>query len=74
LHSDNPPDRCYYCKNELFTKVKYIAGKESYEAVFDGSNADDLNDFRPGMKAKKELGVKRSRKRSSTGLVKLNMK
>ncbi|HBE40736.1 MAG TPA: ATP-dependent sacrificial sulfur transferase LarE [Bacteroidales bacterium] len=56
-YSDNPPDRCYYCKNELFTKVKYIAGKEGYEAVFDGSNADDLKDFRPGMKAKKELGV-----------------
>ncbi|HSL86960.1 MAG TPA: ATP-dependent sacrificial sulfur transferase LarE, partial [Bacteroidales bacterium] len=56
-YSDNPPDRCYYCKNELFTKIKYIADKEGYEAVFDGSNADDLKDFRPGMKAKKELGV-----------------
>jgi len=56
-YSDNPPDRCYYCKNELFTKVKYIADKEGYEVVFDGSNADDLNDFRPGMKAKKEQGV-----------------
>jgi uncharacterized protein len=56
-YSDNPPDRCYYCKNELFSKVKYIASKEGYEVVFDGSNADDLNDFRPGMKAKKEMGV-----------------
>ncbi len=56
-YSDNPPDRCYYCKNELFTKIKYIADIEGYDAVFDGSNADDLNDFRPGMKAKKELGV-----------------
>jgi len=56
-YSDNPPDRCYYCKSELFRKIKHIAGKEGYEAVFDGSNADDQNDFRPGMKAKKEFGV-----------------
>jgi pyridinium-3,5-biscarboxylic acid mononucleotide sulfurtransferase len=56
-YSDNPPDRCYYCKHELFTKIKYIADKEGYEIVFDGSNYDDLKDFRPGLKAKKELGV-----------------
>jgi pyridinium-3,5-biscarboxylic acid mononucleotide sulfurtransferase len=56
-YSDNPPDRCYYCKNELFTKIRYIASQEGYEVVLDGSNADDLNDFRPGMKAKKEMGV-----------------
>jgi uncharacterized protein len=56
-YSDNPPDRCYYCKSELFGKIKYIAGKEGFEAVFDGSNADDARDFRPGMKAKKEKGV-----------------
>jgi uncharacterized protein len=56
-YSDNPPDRCYYCKSELFGKIKYIALEEGYEAVFDGSNADDLKDFRPGMKAKQENGV-----------------
>jgi uncharacterized protein len=56
-YSDNPPDRCYYCKSELFGKIKYIALQEGYEAVFDGSNADDLIDFRPGMKAKQEKGV-----------------
>lgn len=56
-YSDNPPDRCYYCKSELFGKIKLIASTEGYEAVFDGSNADDLNDFRPGMRAKKEHGV-----------------
>ena len=56
-YSDNPPDRCYYCKSELFGKIKYIASNEGYEAVFDGSNADDLKDFRPGMKAKQEKGV-----------------
>lgn len=56
-YADNPPDRCYYCKNELFGKIKYIAQKEGFEIVFDGSNADDIKDFRPGMKAKKEKGV-----------------
>ena len=56
-YADNPPDRCYYCKNELFTKISYIASQEGYEVVLDGSNADDLKDFRPGMKAKKEMGV-----------------
>ena len=56
-YSDNPPDRCYYCKSELFGKIKYIAESEGYDAVFDGSNADDSKDFRPGMKAKQEKGV-----------------
>jgi uncharacterized protein len=56
-YADNPPDRCYYCKSELFGKIKYIATEEHYQAVFDGSNADDLKDFRPGMKAKQEKGV-----------------
>ena len=56
-YSDNPPDRCYYCKSELFGKIKHIATKEGFEVVFDGSNADDLKDFRPGMKAKHEKGV-----------------
>jgi pyridinium-3,5-biscarboxylic acid mononucleotide sulfurtransferase len=56
-YADNPPDRCYYCKSELFGKIKYIAENEGYEIVFDGSNADDLKDFRPGMKAKQEKGI-----------------
>jgi uncharacterized protein len=56
-YADNPPDRCYYCKSELFGKIKYIASIEGYEVIFDGSNADDLKDFRPGMKAKQEKGV-----------------
>lgn len=56
-YADNPPDRCYYCKSELFGKIKFIASQENYEAVFDGSNADDTKDFRPGMKAKREKGV-----------------
>ena len=56
-YSENPPDRCYYCKSELFGKIKSIADNEGFEVIFDGSNAGDLNDFRPGMKAKLENGV-----------------
>jgi uncharacterized protein len=56
-YSDNPPDRCYYCKSELFGKIQFIAKEEGYEIVYDGSNADDLKDFRPGMKAKQEKGA-----------------
>ncbi len=55
--SDNPPDRCYYCKHELFTLITDIAGEKKYEAVFDGSNADDLCDYRPGMRAIRELHI-----------------
>lgn len=55
--ADNPPNRCYYCKKELFGKVWEEARKRGLNAVADGSNADDVNDFRPGMTAAKELGV-----------------
>jgi len=55
--SENPPDRCYYCKNELFSLIRHIAEQEGIEAVFDGSNADDLKDYRPGMRALREQGV-----------------
>lgn len=56
--SSNPKDRCYYCKTELFSRLKRIAGEKGLAWVIDGSNADDLKDFRPGSKAKAELGVK----------------
>ncbi|NYE58090.1 ATP-dependent sacrificial sulfur transferase LarE [Carboxydothermus ferrireducens] len=55
---NNPPNRCYFCKKELFSKLLQVAKKEGFSFVLDGSNADDLNDFRPGMKAAKELGVR----------------
>jgi pyridinium-3,5-biscarboxylic acid mononucleotide sulfurtransferase len=55
--ADNPPERCYYCKRELFSKITAIARQEGYGAVFDGSNADDLRDYRPGRKALAELGI-----------------
>lgn len=56
-YSENPPDRCFYCKSELFSKIKIIADRDGFEVVFDGSNADDMNDFRPGMIAKQKYGV-----------------
>jgi uncharacterized protein len=53
----NPPERCYLCKLERFSALKKIANKRGYGAIFDGSNADDGRDYRPGMKAVRELGV-----------------
>jgi pyridinium-3,5-biscarboxylic acid mononucleotide sulfurtransferase len=55
--SDNPPDRCYYCKSELFSKIKAIAQNEGFDAVFEGANVDDQSDYRPGRRAIKELGI-----------------
>jgi uncharacterized protein len=55
--ADNPPDRCYYCKHELFSKLINIAKANDIRYVLDGSNFDDKNDHRPGMRAAKQLGV-----------------
>ncbi|MBD3243283.1 MAG: ATP-dependent sacrificial sulfur transferase LarE [Chitinivibrionales bacterium] len=55
--TQNPPDRCYYCKGELFRLIKEIAAQEDFAAVFDGSNADDIHDHRPGRRALRELGI-----------------
>ncbi|MBF0195272.1 MAG: ATP-dependent sacrificial sulfur transferase LarE [Magnetococcales bacterium] len=53
----NSPERCFYCKNELFQLLTKKAEKEGYAAVFDGSTTDDLNDYRPGSRAKNEFNV-----------------
>ena len=55
--ASNPKNRCYYCKKELFSKVKAIAKENNVTYVFDGSNVDDDGDYRPGMVAARELGV-----------------
>lgn len=55
--SNNPPDRCYICKRELFSKIKGIARENNINAVVEGSNADDINDYRPGMRAVAELDI-----------------
>lgn len=54
----NPPNRCYYCKTELFTKLATIAQARGFAYVCDGNNRDDVGDFRPGMQAARELGVR----------------
>jgi uncharacterized protein len=55
---NNPPDRCYICKKELFSAFIRAAAEKGYSYVAEGSNMDDLGDYRPGMRAIKELGVK----------------
>ena len=54
----NPLNRCFYCKNELFSKLKKIAKQEGINFVIDASNAADLLDYRPGAKAKNKLGIR----------------
>lgn len=54
----NPVDRCYFCKGELFTKVREIADANGIEWVCDGTNADDTGDYRPGRRAAREQGVR----------------
>jgi len=56
--SSNPPDRCYYCKTELFTKLFALAKEYGLNYVIDGSNCDDEKDFRPGMRAAAEFRVR----------------
>jgi uncharacterized protein len=57
-YSANPSNRCYYCKDELFAKLKDVALERGHAAVLDGLNVDDLNDFRPGRKAGEEHQVR----------------
>ena len=54
----NPVNRCYFCKSELWDKLTPIAQERGYAAVVDGSNVDDLGEFRPGMDAGKERDVR----------------
>lgn len=56
--SNNPPHRCFLCKSELYSKLTQIAKNRSIPWVFDGSNGDDVGDFRPGRKAAHQLGVR----------------
>jgi uncharacterized protein len=55
---DNPRNRCYYCKKELFGKLRAIADEEGLAHVLDGTNLDDRSDHRPGRQAAEELGVR----------------
>lgn len=50
-YADNPINRCFFCKNELYSRLSELAAKRDIEVVCDGSNADDAGDYRPGLKA-----------------------
>ena len=55
---NNPPERCYHCKMELFSRIRGIAETEGIPHVLDGANYEDTGDFRPGSRAAGELGVR----------------
>lgn len=57
-YRNNTPDRCYFCKHGIFTEVKKIADEYGIEYMAEGSNMDDLGDYRPGLRAAAELSVK----------------
>ncbi|NMB73001.1 MAG: ATP-dependent sacrificial sulfur transferase LarE [Bacteroidales bacterium] len=57
-YTSNPVNRCYFCKSELFERIAEIAASGRYHNMVDGSNVDDLSDYRPGLKAVREKGVR----------------
>ena len=56
--SDNPKNRCYLCKKELFEKIKQVAKESGMNEIIEGSNMDDIGDYRPGLQAIEELEIK----------------
>lgn len=56
--SHNPKNRCYLCKHELFEKIRSIADSEGIKGIVEGSNLDDNGDYRPGLMAVAELGIR----------------
>lgn len=54
---DNPPDRCYRCKRRLFSLLTRLAAKDNIRHVLDGTNADDMRAYRPGLRALDECGI-----------------
>lgn len=57
-YAANPANRCYFCKSELYSKLADVAAEHHLAAIVDGNNADDVGDWRPGMKAARERGVR----------------
>jgi uncharacterized protein len=53
----NPKDRCYICKTGLYSDIMKIKERKNFDVILDGSNTDDLDDYRPGMRALKELDI-----------------
>lgn len=56
-YRSNPANRCYYCKQELYTHLREVARLRGIADIADGSNADDRSDYRPGRQAAREFGV-----------------
>ncbi|PYP81491.1 MAG: ATP-dependent sacrificial sulfur transferase LarE [Gemmatimonadetes bacterium] len=56
-YAANPSNRCYYCKTELWSRLVPVAHARGFRAVADGTNADDLSDWRPGAQAAREHGI-----------------
>jgi uncharacterized protein len=54
----NPTNRCYYCKQELYTALARMRDERGFAVIADGSNADDRGDYRPGRQAAREFGVR----------------
>ncbi|WP_448526840.1 ATP-dependent sacrificial sulfur transferase LarE [Parathermosynechococcus lividus] len=57
-YATNPVNRCYFCKSELHDRLRGLAQEWGYDYIVDGVNADDLQDYRPGIAAAKERGVR----------------
>jgi pyridinium-3,5-biscarboxylic acid mononucleotide sulfurtransferase len=55
---ENTADRCYYCKAAICTRLNAYAAEHGYDTVVDGSNTDDLGDYRPGQRAARECGMR----------------
>ncbi|MBI3649573.1 MAG: ATP-dependent sacrificial sulfur transferase LarE [Acidobacteria bacterium] len=56
-YTSNPPNRCYFCKAELYTRLHEVAAARKLQVICDGTNADDVGDYRPGRQAARERGV-----------------
>ena len=57
-YTSNPSNRCYFCKSELYTKLNALSRERGFAVICDGTNADDVGDYRPGRQAARELGVR----------------
>ncbi len=57
-YTSNPSNRCYYCKSELYTKLDQLARERGFLVICDGTNTDDVGDYRPGREAAREMGVR----------------
>lgn len=56
-YASNSHQRCFFCKQELYSKLRALADAAGFAAIIDGTNADDLADYRPGLRAAHQLGV-----------------